>query len=137
MAQAGCLADRLCRSAGLFALTASLATISPSVLLAGFIYGEKLKPFAINGNGSNDRNYEPCERCVTVLNHPGDKKPSPQTASLPSPPALLRLFSMSWMELFFCPVERPKAHKTRASEENNVPDLEYRISFFWHKLYEK
>jgi hypothetical protein len=44
---------------------------------------------------------------------------------------------MNELELFISPDERPKPHKTRASEENNVPVLEYRISFFWHKLYEK
>jgi hypothetical protein len=33
--------------------------------------------------------------------------------------------------------ERPKAHKTKALHVNNVLDFPERISFFWHKPYEK
>jgi hypothetical protein len=45
--------------------------------------------------------------------------------------------SISGLELFPSPDERPKAHKSRASQLNNVLDFAERISFFRHKHYEK
>jgi hypothetical protein len=56
-------------------------------------------------------------------------------ASLPfstSPPYIDK-----WMELFQSPEKLPKASKSRAFGVNNVLDLAERISFFWHKSYEK
>jgi hypothetical protein len=41
------------------------------------------------------------------------------------------------MELFQSPEKLPKAPKSRAFGVNNVLDLAERISFFWHKAYEK
>jgi hypothetical protein len=95
------------------------------------------KPFAINGIGLPVKNNVIRQRCVTVLNHLGDKKPSPQSAPHPSPPALLRPLSISGLELSSSSDERHKAHKSRAFAENNVLDLAEYISFFWHKSYEK
>jgi hypothetical protein len=45
--------------------------------------------------------------------------------------------SINGSELFPSPDERPKAHKSRASQLNNVLDFAERISFFRHKPYEK
>jgi hypothetical protein len=45
--------------------------------------------------------------------------------------------SISGSELFTCPDERPKAHKSRALVMNNVLDFAERISFFRHRAYEK
>jgi hypothetical protein len=94
-------------------------------------------PFAINGIGLPVENNVIRQHCVTVLNHLGDKKPSPQSASHPSPPALLRSLSISGLELSSSRDERHKAHKSRAFAVNNVLDLAEYISFFWHKSYEK
>jgi hypothetical protein len=94
-------------------------------------------PFAINGIGLPVENNVIRQPCVTVLNHLGDKKPSPQSAPHPSPPVLLRSFSISGFELSSTPDVRHKAHKSRASGENNVLDFAERISFFWHNDYEK
>jgi hypothetical protein len=118
-------------------LATELATIPPSVLLTDDGPGFGSNPFAINGIGTSLENDLPCERCVTVLNHPSDKKPSLQSAPRPSPPALLRPMSISGLELFIKPHKRPNAHKSRAFELNNVLDFAERISFFWHRAYEK
>jgi hypothetical protein len=45
--------------------------------------------------------------------------------------------SISGLELSSNPDERPRAHKTRAFELNNVLDFAELISFFWHTRYEK
>jgi hypothetical protein len=71
------------------------------------------------------------------LIHQGDKKPSPQNHPLPSPPALPRPMSICGLELSSSPAKRPNAHKSRAFGVNNVLDFAERISFFWHKTYEK
>lgn len=93
--------------------------------------------FAINGIEIPNKNSPPCERCVTVLNYQSDKKPSPNPLRVPP----LQHFSAhvdKWIGTFHqAPDERPKAHKTRAFELNNVLDLAERISFFWHRRYEK
>ncbi|MEO4016254.1 hypothetical protein, partial [Pseudomonas rossensis] len=61
----------------------------------------------------------------------------PKNRPLPSPPALPRPMSICDLELSSSPAERPNAHKSRAFGVNNVLDFAERISFFWHKHYEK
>jgi hypothetical protein len=112
------------------------ATISPSQSLTALftILGKTL---CNQRHRIPVRNNVACEQCVTILNHSSDKKPSPLDRSLPSPPALLRSMSISGLELSLNPVERPRAHKTKAFELNNVLDFAGRISFFLHSRYEK
>jgi hypothetical protein len=45
--------------------------------------------------------------------------------------------SICGLELSSSPAERPNARKSRAFGVNNVLDFAERISFFWHKPYEK
>ena len=96
-----------------------------------------INPFAINGIGIQIQHNLSCERSVTILKHTSDKKPSLQSATRPSLPALLRPFSISGLELSSNPEERPKAHKSRAFALNNVLDFAECISFFWNNYYEK
>jgi hypothetical protein len=114
----------------------ALATISPSQSLTALftILGKTL---CNQWHRIPVRNNLACERCVAILNHSSDKKPSPQDRSRPSPPALLRSMSISGLEFSSNPDKRPSAHKTRAFALNNVLDFTERISFFLHSRYEK
>jgi hypothetical protein len=96
-----------------------------------------IKPSAIKGIGILFSNTSSSERCVTVLNQPSDKKPSPRKPFRVPPLQHFYALVDMWVELSFCPFERPNAHKSRAFDVNNVLDFAERISFFWHNPYEK
>jgi hypothetical protein len=96
-----------------------------------------IKPSAIKGIGILFGNTSSSERCVTVLNQPSDKKPSPKKPFRVPPLQHFYALVDMWVELSFCPFERPNAHKSRAFDVNNVLDFAELISFFWHNHYEK